>query len=77
VRLTGLIIALCIGLAALKAAATVIGLLIVAGLVVAAIQKPARAFGFIAGCTLLSLFGTHPWAGAVILASLAIMSRLQ
>lgn len=70
-RLTGIVIAMCIGLAALKAAAGVLALVLVGGLLVAGICKPAETLGFMAGCTMLSLLGTHPWAMAVIILVLA------
>ena len=72
-RMTVLFLALCVGLAALKAAATVIGLLIIAALIAAAVTRPAQTFGFMAGCMLLSLIGTYPWAAAVMIMGLALL----
>lgn len=73
-RLTGIIIALCIGLAVLKVAAGVLALALIGGLLIAGISRPAETLSFIAGCMLLSLVGSHPWAAAVILATLAVLA---
>lgn len=72
-RLTGIVLALCIGLAALKAAAGVLAIVLIGGVIVAGIARPAETLGFIAGCILLSLLGSHPWAAATILMALAII----
>lgn len=72
-RLTGIVIAMCIGLAVLKAAAGVLAITLIGGLLIAGISKPAETLGFLAGGILLSLLGSHPWAAAVIILGLSLI----
>jgi hypothetical protein len=76
-RLIGAFLTLCVALAALKAAAMVIALLLIAAVVLSAITRPMETAGCLLLFALLGAIGQYPLAGLFVAGGLAALGLLR
>ena len=76
-RLIGLCVAICLVLAALKAAAIVLALAIIAGIVLAALHEPKQTIGCLGGFMCWTLIGQYPVPSLFAFAAIAVAGTLS
>ena len=76
-RLMGICIALCLVLAALKAAAIVLALAIIAGIILAAIHEPKQTIGCLGGFMCWALIGQYPVPSILMLGVIIAAGKLS
>ena len=75
-RLGGILLILCVALAALQVAARALALMVVGAIVCSAIVQPKQTLGWLAGLLCLSLVGQYPLPAMLVMGALVLVGKL-
>lgn len=75
-RLLGVFLTLCVALAALKAAVTLVAVVVIGAVVFSLATRPAETIGYMLMVTLLGAISRHPVLGLLLLSGSLILTRL-